>query len=59
MEINTKVTKFSIRKNKNEKKLMSQVSFQTEDTNNVVILCIELCSLPQTCYRTLFWKNFQ
>lgn len=59
MEMNTKVTKFSIRKNKNEKKLMSQVSFQTEDTNNVVILCIELCSLPQTCYRTLFWKNFQ
>lgn len=42
-----------------KKKLMSQVSFQTEDTNNVVILCIELCSLPQTCYRTLFWKNFQ
>lgn len=59
MEINSEVTKFSIRKNKNEKKLMSQVSFQTEDTNNVVILCIELCSLPQTCYRTLFWKNFQ
>lgn len=59
MEMNTKVTKFSIRKKKNEKKLMSQVSFQTEDTNNVVILCIELCSLPQTCYRTLFWKNFQ
>lgn len=59
MEMNTKVTEFSIRKNKNEKKLMSQVSFQTEDTNNVVILCIELCSLPQTCYRTLFWKNFQ
>lgn len=59
MEMNTKVTKFSIRKNKNEKKLMSQVSFQTEGTNNVVVLCIELCSLPQTCYRTLFWKNFQ
>ena len=59
MEINSEVTKFSIRKNKNEKKLMSQVSFQTEDTNNVVILCIELCSLPQTYYRTLFWKNFQ
>lgn len=59
MEMNTKVTEFSIRKNKNEKKLMSQVSFQTEDTNNGVILCIELCSLPQTCYRTLFWKNFQ